>query len=478
MNVRSLNDTKATQIKAAIASYNPDLLALVEIKASLPLRAWAKTHTILKNLHNAHKAGVALLLSNSCHILRTNTEIEDLIVATIEKLGKTFIIAIAYIHDEAAKKERVTQILNMIHQEAFNYIKPTIILLGDLNIPQENRLIKILQSNEHIIASNKLKVWEDYDTPHEFKPKNTRKGINKNKQIVFSRLDYLITNSTPTVSLQYEPKITDKKILTFKIQNLNLYTITLTLIMHSEDDNDCSQSTFLTQNHQETAGSQDLSSGITQEMTEYSLSGLIEKNEFDISLNDENVHAILMEDDKDSTRMLLTERKPMIRFVPRSLAFNIEAQKQGQTYNTSFLNRTLDLNFNREVMDNLLEVLRGHVKQESLQAVLAQIKETIINAGMLPTIYSNGQKNLESERTFHTSENLLEFDRTFHPQNILEHSRSFQNSLESSVIFQPENILEPSGTFHSENILDHQELSQSKKGSRTNPIRSDQELQH
>lgn len=220
LNTRSLNKEKAVQLRAAIYPYHPDIIAFSEIRSSQSLNHWEKTYTITHNLTETGEGGVAMLISKACHIIQLNDTIDDIIIATIEKSGNTFIAAVTYLHSKTNKQDKLDQLLNAVHNQSFNYKNPTIFIVGDFNIPNQESFKNMLEKHEFITSFNQLRIIDDYNAPPEFKPNFTRKGVNKNKQIVYSRLDYLITNSNPTVKLSHHPIISDHCI--FAIQaNIN-----------------------------------------------------------------------------------------------------------------------------------------------------------------------------------------------------------------------------------------------------------------
>lgn len=216
MNVRSLSKLKAMYLKSSIQPYRPDVLALTEVKDSDALALWSRTHTVVSNVRSTLKGGVAAIISKECSIIRSFTEIEDLIVLTLEKQGAVFVISIVYIHSETNRGDRLSQILEATHAEAFNYVGTGIIICGDFNTPKEETVQQALLHNEHIVSYNNLKLINKYEPPKGFEPLNTRKGINNKGEIVFSRLDYIITNLDALVTLKYQEELSDHCLFTIQ----------------------------------------------------------------------------------------------------------------------------------------------------------------------------------------------------------------------------------------------------------------------
>lgn len=208
-NIRSLGNIKAKQLRAAISPFTPDIISFAEVRNPIHLKAWSKTHTIIQNTPKTHKGGVSIIISKSSNIIKMNKDLEDLIILSAEKHGTTYIVAVAYLKEGINKASRLAQIINLIHIEAFNYVSPSIFLCGDFNMPKEQTFLRAFNKEEFYIGFNKLKIIEDYELPTEFEPRYTRKGKNRNNETIYSRLDYLITNTNPTVKLTYHPNISD-----------------------------------------------------------------------------------------------------------------------------------------------------------------------------------------------------------------------------------------------------------------------------
>jgi len=203
LNARSLNKIKAQYIKAALSKsrYSPSVIAITELRTDEGLKYFQKTHTVLSSLPHPGRAGAALIIDRNLTLISSQTDIDDAVIATIEKQGGILICATVYLSDRLSnqnKKARLKIILTSISQQASEYVNPTIILFGDFNEYQQTTL-KWLNENEQLMKINNLSLFEEYINPWnkllnmKFDPLSTRIDSNFDNA---SRIDYIITNSS------------------------------------------------------------------------------------------------------------------------------------------------------------------------------------------------------------------------------------------------------------------------------------------
>lgn len=219
-NARSFTQNKAKIFKATMSTTQIQTHALVlnEVKTDKGLNLYQKTHHIYASLPEPGKAGAAIIVHKDVAVINSNTDINDTVILTLEKQGAVLILATSYFSQRIdSKKDKLKQILQLISHEAIKYQSPTILLYGDLN-SNINNIMKYLNELEFLKESLKLKIYENYNTPSSFPSLMTRYGRNKNMQITYSRLDYIITNANPNVMTQYRTQISDHLIFTISLE--------------------------------------------------------------------------------------------------------------------------------------------------------------------------------------------------------------------------------------------------------------------
>ncbi len=73
----------------------------------------------------------------------------------------------------------------------------------------EHTLKHVLTKLNSYTATLNLHLFENYSSPPDFPPLTTRKGVNKHNRPVYSRLDYILTNTTCSVSTEFVKELSD-----------------------------------------------------------------------------------------------------------------------------------------------------------------------------------------------------------------------------------------------------------------------------
>jgi len=210
-NIRQLNEQKAKVIKALPNHQFTDLIALSEVKQTKPLESFRKTHSIAHNIKIEGRGGVATLARSKLLEVNSYSAIQDALIQTWESRGTTIITAIAYLSSSHTlnvtdRKHRLRNIIEQIDVQAENYEDPSIILTGDFNLELEH-VKEVLQDTSTIIYKDGLKMCDNYSSP--LGSLFTRTGINKNGQVVTSRIDYIITNTNSYIQTSFHREISD-----------------------------------------------------------------------------------------------------------------------------------------------------------------------------------------------------------------------------------------------------------------------------
>ncbi len=218
-NIRSLNTEKALLMRATshLNQVKPDVYIFNEVRSNEGLNLFMKSHKIYSSILTPGKAGAAIVISNSLPVTQSDTGIDNTVILTLEIQGAVLILATTYIPPYVKDKSKILKLcLENMNIEAKKYENPLVLFFGDLNTPP-NKVEQSFKRLEHLTATAGLKIHTNYDTPSGFPSLMTRVGQNKQNNQVFSRLDYILSNTNLQISTQHHPKVSDHIIFSIKL---------------------------------------------------------------------------------------------------------------------------------------------------------------------------------------------------------------------------------------------------------------------
>ena len=205
-----------------------DILAFGETRITELPKQWKKHSSIYSPEQNGRE-GVAAIIHESIHIIKSDTSEKNLLILTGSKLGCTFIFAFIYISTRLKRTHKLHKLLKalkLIKKEFDLYNSPLVYLAGDFNLHSEVELMDYFKEETPEFFEMNLNILNNYEPPelridNQLVPKNppwTRVGwMNRNlnpsrnplgesfrfRGKIFSRLDYLISNRHPQLIRTY-----------------------------------------------------------------------------------------------------------------------------------------------------------------------------------------------------------------------------------------------------------------------------------
>ena len=210
-NVRSLTKGKLLIDRAteSLLSTTPDAYIYVESRYDPTDDNLSKHKQVFHCAAKERRGGTTILVRKNINISFSETHIPDTVLLVLHKGKSTIILAGTYLsHRINDKTHKLSLILNSLSKLAERYTNPTILLFGDLNRNPQT-LLRTLERLSHQLAYLKLRVVDNYSSPANFPPLTTRKGINKGNELVYSRLDYILTNDDCFIGTEYVEKMSD-----------------------------------------------------------------------------------------------------------------------------------------------------------------------------------------------------------------------------------------------------------------------------
>ena len=210
-NIRSLTKEKLQIDKASESLLNssPDVYVYVESRQKPPDDSLQKCRQVFHSSTEEGRGGTTILVKKNIGVSHSETNIPDTVLLVLHKGKATMILAGTYIsqrvNDRAQKLHLVLETLGKLAEK---YNDPNVLLFGDLNL-NEFTVNRTLQKLSHQLAHLKLRIYNDYTSPTGFPLLMTRKGINKRRVPLYSRLDYIITNGSCTVNTEFVENISD-----------------------------------------------------------------------------------------------------------------------------------------------------------------------------------------------------------------------------------------------------------------------------
>ncbi len=222
-NIRSLTKEKINIDRAteSILGISPDAYIYVESRFDPSQSSLSKYRQVFHSSREEGQGGTTVLLRKSIGVSFSETQIPDTVVLVLHKGRATIILAGIYLsHRLGNKSQRIALVLETVSQLASRFTAPNILIFGDLNMG-ERTAHNNFEKHSQLLAHLGLKVVEDYESPPSFPSLATRKGTNRHGDTVHSRLDYILTNSTFSVSTEFVESFSDHILLNFEIELQN-----------------------------------------------------------------------------------------------------------------------------------------------------------------------------------------------------------------------------------------------------------------
>jgi len=167
-----------------------EIIALTETKNPEIVQKLKKHRNVISNVPDPRRGGSTVIYKYSVLEIESSTYIDDCVITVFETNGAILILASVYLSSSTLntkqRKTRLALVLDRVDLHADKYEKPSIIITGDLNLLLED-LVKVFNNNSAIIHKYGLAISNNYQSP--LGNQNTRRGTNKNGDIIDSRLD-------------------------------------------------------------------------------------------------------------------------------------------------------------------------------------------------------------------------------------------------------------------------------------------------